>query len=123
MELITMATRTERAALPEIQAVRRAKSRALACVEQHPTLFTTGFYTWLVSNFHIWQAFSSKADLLRQIGRTHYSARTIVESMRYDTDLADTDTDYKINGNWVPDMARLYNRLGACDFFSLRGRH
>lgn len=106
-----------------MQHARREKSRALHFVEQHPALFRPGFWDWLVCNFHIWQSFERKADLVRERGRKHYSARTIVESMRYDTTLTDDDVFFKINGNNVPDLARLYNHLAGVDFFAIRGRH
>ena len=117
------ATRMKPSRIAAMQQERREKVRALHQVEQHPSLFRPGFYEWLISNYHIWQAFERKADLMREAGRAHYSARTIVESMRFDTHLTDTGSEYKINGNTVPDLARLYNRVNVCEFFNLRGRH
>lgn len=66
------------------------------------------FADWLLENQHIWQAFALKADAIWNRGRRHYSARTIVEVLRHESNLAEVGGEWKINGNYVPDLARLY---------------
>lgn len=79
------------------------------------------FDDWLDCNPAIWKAFRIKADAIRNTGRETYSARTIIESIRWETDLRDkTDATFKINNNRVPGMARLYNHVCGEDFFKLR---
>ena len=41
-------------------------------------------------------------------GRKRYSARTIVECIRWDTDIKDTEKTFKINDHYTPGMARLF---------------
>jgi hypothetical protein len=70
--------------------------------------YRSDFAAWLLANPHIWQAFAAKADQVWNRGRQHYSARTIVEVMRHESMLAEVGGEWKINGNYVPDLARLY---------------
>lgn len=80
-------------------------------VTSRPDLFRKGFAAWLADNMHVWTAFEREADRVWSRGRRHYSARTIIEHLRHESALADNDTAYKLNGNAVPDMARLYGLL------------
>lgn len=41
-------------------------------------------------------------------GRTRYSAKTIVEKIRWDTELHDTDVAFKINNNYTSGLARRF---------------
>lgn len=77
-------------------------------VRQHSDTFRPGFALWLRDNRHVWLAFEREANRAWARGRRHYSARTIIEFLRHETALADTGADFKINGNNVPDLARLY---------------
>ena len=43
-------------------------------------------------------------------GRSRYSARMIVERIRWHTTVETTGDDYRINGNHVPFYARLFER-------------
>ena len=67
-----------------------------------------GFTHWLSKNQHIYNRFEVLALRMAEKNHKHYSARTIVEKLRWDTDIADTDVQFKINGNFVPGMARLW---------------
>ncbi|WP_331689550.1 hypothetical protein [Aquilutibacter rugosus] len=71
-------------------------------------LFTPAFTDWLIENWHVWQAFKRQADRVWNAGRRHYSARTIIEVMRHESLIADSDAEFKINNKAAPDMARLY---------------
>src|SRR5690554_4278984 len=93
-------------------------------VRENPGLFRDGFDVWLRENWIVWLAFEREASRIWHRGRRHYSARTIIEFLRHETALADTGEDFKINGNNVPDLARLYQlrypeRAGL---FETRGR-
>jgi len=70
--------------------------------------YRSDFSDWLMQNQHIWSAFAAKADAVWNRGRRHYSARTIVEVLRHESTLAEVGGEWKINGNYVPDLARLY---------------
>lgn len=66
------------------------------------------FADWLSANNHIWLAFVQKADAVWNRGRRHYSARTIVHVLRFESGLHEVGGEWKINNNFTPDMARLY---------------
>lgn len=93
-------------------------------VKENPGVFKPGFDQWLRDNWIVWLAFEREANRVWNRGRRHYSARTIIEFLRHETTLADTGPDFKINGNNVPDLARLYQVLHPerADLFETRGR-
>jgi len=70
--------------------------------------YPDGFFRWLQANARIYTEFERRALCMARAGRKHYSARTIVEAIRWNTDLQDSDSIFKINGNYVPGMARLF---------------
>ena len=70
--------------------------------------FPVGFWHWLRQNEHIYSAFKCLAFQMALSGRTRYSARTIVENIRWKTDLRDSDKTFKINNIYTPGMARLF---------------
>ena len=70
--------------------------------------YPSGFFHWLRKNRHIYREFEVMALEVARSGRTRYSARTIIEVIRWNTDLSDTDGLFKCNGNFVPGMARLW---------------
>lgn len=82
-----------------------------------PTLFTAaikedqfmpGFLRYLQENMHVWDAFTEQAERIWQAGRTHYSARTIIEVIRHESIIAEKESQFKVNNNAAPDFARLY---------------
>lgn len=79
-----------------------------ALVREHADTFRDGFADWLADNRHVWRAFEREADKVWARGRTHYSARTIVEVLRHETALTDTGAEFKLNDHNTPDLARLY---------------
>lgn len=86
------------------------------------TEFKPWFAGWLITNFHIWEAFRRQADFIARL-RKHYSARTIIENIRHQSVLAEKDGAFKINNNVAPQFARLYVRLtGNKEFFERRYR-
>lgn len=96
---------------------------ALAFVHRWPDLFRVDFAAWLSANWTIWRAFRREADRVYARGRSHYSARTIIHWLRHETVLREAaGSEFKVNNNFTPDMARLYlcfypERTG---FFELR---
>lgn len=73
-------------------------------VDEYPD----GFFHWLPKNRKVYREFERRALQMARTNRQRYSARTIVEVMRWDSDIADSETTFKINGNYVPGMARLF---------------
>lgn len=68
-----------------------------------------GFLPWLQDNQHIYDAFEDHALRLIAKGRTHYSARTIVEVLVHESILRETsDGEFKIGNDKAPDLARWF---------------
>lgn len=98
-------------------------ARGLKIVGDRPDHFRPDFAGWLAENWHIYQEFERRALQVARF-RKHYSARTIVEVMRHDSLISERDGEFKINGNYVPDMAALAMAMnaGLFGFFETR-RH
>jgi hypothetical protein len=96
--------------------------RLTASVSREPLVYSAGFRQWLASNRRVFNAFEYRALRLWLAGRRHYSARTIMESIRHDTDVAEVGGTFKINNNIIPDCARLFLTLHpeCAGFFELR---
>lgn len=73
-------------------------------VDEYPD----GFWHWLPKNSRVYREFERRALQMARTGRKRYSARTIIEILRWDSDIADSEKTFKINGNYVPGMARLF---------------
>lgn len=96
-------------------------SRELTIVNANPHRYASDFAPWLLNNWHIWREFCRQADAMRERGRAHYSARTIIHWIRHNTALAEVEGDWKVNNNFSPDMGRLYADLRGCpEFFEFR---
>lgn len=103
---------------------------AAHCMAQPPSEIFSGyprrvrerFERFNDSNPHVFQHFIELAQRMRGTGREHYSARTLVEVMRWDEDLRTTSSSFKINGDFVPLMARWLVHLEPAfqGFFELR---
>lgn len=80
------------------------------------------FAEWLDTNWHVWERFSAIANEVWARGRKHYSARTILEVMRHETVIREIGSDFKLNDQSAPPMARLYMHLWPekTGFFELR---
>lgn len=79
------------------------------------------FAEWAHENAHIVQAFFSSADAVARY-RAYYSARTISEVLRHESIVRDKGSEWKINNNRTPDLARLYQAVRRNDLFRFRGR-
>jgi hypothetical protein len=95
---------------------------ALTFVRSKPTAFRPDFLAWLEKNWEIYRAFEREADRIRARGHKHWSARTIIHWLRHETALRENGSDWKINNNASPDLARLYVMMnpGTDDFFEFR---
>ena len=89
-------------------SIESVKSAVL--LNQHK--FTIKFYEWVIANIHIYEYFEKSAMQVWRAGHKHYGARTIVEVMRHRTAIREIGNgEWKINNNYVPDMAVLYMEL------------
>ena len=86
--------------------------------------FPDGFFRWLQFNYHIWEQFERYA-LSMAMKRERYSARTIIEVMRWNSDIREHHKTplFKISNNMVPGLARLWMEKHKFDhprFFKLQ---
>ena len=87
-------------------------------------LYPAGFFNWLQYNEHIWAQFELHA-LTMSAKRKRYSARTIIEVMRWNSDLREQQKKplFKMSNNMIPGMARLWMKKHGTShpkFFDLR---
>ena len=82
----------------------------LSTVWLYPADFRPDFRVWLAENHHVFAEFERRA-LQVAARRDHYSARTIMEVIRHDSVIGELSGSWKINGNFVPDCARLFALL------------
>lgn len=92
-----------------------------AYVANLPREFRAGFQAYLADNWELWCAFVRYSDRMRS-RRSHYSADAILHAIRFESDLAEVRSPYKVNNNWSADFGRLYNAAAGVDFFRLRER-
>ena len=86
--------------------------------------YPAGFWKWLSNrdNYKLYDVFALRASEMAK-RRDRYSARTIIEVMRWNADLRDNSVTFKIQNNMVPGMARLWmqkNQQRHPGFFQLR---
>jgi hypothetical protein len=88
----------------------------------YPPIVLERFKEWHRQNPHIYAEFRRLAYSMLKTGRQRYSARTIVEVMRWHYDLKTTGDVFEINGDFVPIYARLliHNHPEFSAFFELR---
>ena len=88
----------------------------------YPPAVLARFKEWHLLNPHIYRQFKELAFMMRARGRQRYSARTIIEKMRWDYDIKTTGDMFEINGDFVPIYVRLliHNHPEFNDFFELR---
>lgn len=79
-------------------------AKQLELIDPYPS----GFWYWLNNNREIYREFENRALRMARIGRNRYSAKTIVEVMRWETDLREKNNLFKINNNYTAGMARLW---------------
>lgn len=87
-----------------------SKELAMMLVVEHEEEFKPGFKGWLDMNFHVYEIFERLALKIAN-KRDRYSARTIIEHMRFEDDVREMPTSdhaFKLNNNSVPDMSRMF---------------
>ena len=84
---------------------------AIEAAKAHKGVFMVEFLPWLENNEEVFLTFCNLADAIWNAGRTHYSARTIVEKMRFDHAIREVGGKFKINDHLSPDLGRLYALL------------
>ena len=80
------------------------------------------FKKFHLENPHIYKEFFLRAKKMAMTGRKKYSARTIFEVMRWDSDIKTNGRDFKITNDFIPIYVRMliYNHPEYSDFFSLK---
>lgn len=96
----------------------------------HPALdiaeqckYPNGFWPWFYANQQVWNAFRIRAIRMALMGRKTYSARTIIENVRWDTEIKDSTVHFKINDHFTPGLARYWMHVYGerwSGFFKLR---
>ncbi len=69
--------------------------------------YPDGFFHWLQHNDHIWEQFE-RHGLTMAGKRERYSARTIIEVMRWNSDIREKKKLFKLSNNMTPGLARLW---------------
>lgn len=77
-------------------------------IQKYPKDFRNDFAGWLASNQPIYAEFERQAKIIA-LFRDRYSARTIAEVIRHNSQLSEVGSEWKINNNRIPDMARLFS--------------
>jgi hypothetical protein len=89
----------------------RAVGSPVWMAQMHREQFTDDFIAYLPDNEHVFEAFRDEAMKVRRMGFKHYSARTIVESLRHRSALAETGGPWKLNNDNTPYLARLFDLM------------
>lgn len=85
-------------------------SKVLELVDQYSHMFQPRFRSYLVKNGHIWDKFNGISDALYAKGVRREGAMGIMYYLRFHTILKERpEARWKINHNFAPDFARLYN--------------
>jgi hypothetical protein len=82
--------------------------RPLFVMHTHADRFTDDFRGYLPENLHVFDAFEREALRVVQRGRTHYSARTIIEVLRHNSALTEQGGEFKLSDWHTPYLARLF---------------
>jgi hypothetical protein len=90
--------------------------------ERYPATVLARFKEWHSANPQIYRQFKTLALKMKATGRKRYSARTIIEKMRWDYDIETTGDVFEINGDFVPIYVRLliHHHPEFSNFFELR---
>jgi hypothetical protein len=79
--------------------------------DEHPDQFSPEFIDWFPDNIDVWVAFVNEAKKVLDAGYKHYSARTIIHVIRHHSAVAEKNSEWKINNNHSPYLARLFALL------------
>jgi hypothetical protein len=94
---------------------REEQQRLSTIVSNHGMWFRPEFISYL--NACDWVVYSAFRELtlldvrhLKESGQPlRSSARMLSHILRFFTRVSDADTEFQINNNWIPDMARLFS--------------
>lgn len=82
----------------------------LTVAQRNADQFRPDFTGWLRENPHVF-AEVERRSLQVAARRSHYSMRTIFETIRHDSAIGELGGTYKVNNNMAPDCARLFAML------------
>lgn len=77
--------------------------------QRHPDKLPRGFITWLSFNLPVWNEFVEHTKRAIEQGVKRYSSRTIICVMRHRHVLEGGEQFTKINNNYSPYLARLFD--------------
>jgi hypothetical protein len=99
----------------------QSQDRAVTVAFANSGEFRSDFCAWLFDNLPIYKEFE-RQSLAVAARRSHYGARTVMEVVRHNSILIESDGGWKINNNKTPDCARLFAMLNPnhADLFSFR---
>lgn len=105
-----------------VRRIRESQAHAIAMIEANEEQFQFRFRTWLLENWHIWEAFCTEADVAWNAGRKRYGSRTIIEYLRHYSTKHQAYGAWSVNNDVVPDCGRLYGLVmpSRADFFECR---
>lgn len=94
----------------------------IVLAKKHKSQFRPSFLPYIIENIHVFRVFCGFADALWANGRRYYSSRTIGEKMRFDHDVKEKGSVFKLNDHATPDLGRLYAIVHPrkLDMFSYR---
>ena len=124
---LTTDRRPRRWAKPSERERCDAPGQALLWSRLAPTATEHDFDTWLASDNgrEVWRLFVQYACDAKAAGRQRYSAKAILERIRWHVSIETAGDAFKINNNWAPDLARKLARElpdEFADFFETRER-
>jgi len=87
--------------------MRLTKLEVLKFIDDNSSFFKKPS-EWFDKNWHIVEAFENTALKIIARGRTHYSARTIVEVLVHESIVSEKEGKFKIGNDNAPDLARVF---------------
>ena len=67
------------------------------------------WWKWHKKNPQVWELFQKFTFEAIESGRTHYSTNSVIERIRWYTDIETSGDVFKINNNHAPYYARLFH--------------
>jgi hypothetical protein len=97
--------------------------RARRLFSRYSTDKLAKFKAWHLENPHVYSKFKELAYEMKKTGRSRYSAETIINVLRWHTDLTTTGSEFKISNDYRSMYARLlaYQDPDFERFFSFKG--
>jgi hypothetical protein len=88
----------------------------------YPPFVLERFKEWHRANPHVYREFVRLANQMKGTGRKRYSARTIMEVLRWHYDIKTTGDVFELNDNFTPIYVRMliHNYPEFDGFFELR---